>query len=58
MTGKEKLNAMDSEELAKFLAKSGAGCGMCAFMCDSENCLIKNCVQGFKSWLESEVENG
>lgn len=56
MTNREKLNAMSNKELARFFVKSGAGCGMCAFEFNSENCLTRNCVQGFKNWLESEVE--
>lgn len=57
MTNKDKLNAMSNKEFARFLVKIRAGCRVCAFEFKSENCLNRNCLQGYQKWLESEAEN-
>lgn len=57
MTNREKINAMDNTELAEFLLKNVESCEMCAFKYDGGDCVANNCVQGFRYWLESEVEN-
>lgn len=53
-TNREMLEAMSNEDLAKFMYQRHVTCNMCAHA--DIDCLGCSCVEGYRKWLESEVQ--
>lgn len=62
MTNKQKIQRMDTEELAEFLFDRGNGCeycyGICAYQdeCDGHHHAQEFCIEQICKWLKGEVD--
>ena len=63
MTNEQKIKAMSTEELAKYIFRLGNGSEYCYGHCiyqDDENCTEHNCLEGVTAWLKQDAasDNG
>jgi hypothetical protein len=63
MTNEQKIKAMSTEELAKYIFELGNGSEYCYGHCiyqDDKDCTRHNCLEGVTAWLKQNTvsDNG